>query len=185
MTDSSSGQIDNVMQEDRIFPPDPTFSEKAVIKSMEDYQQLYDRVKDDPEAFWGAEAKSELHWFEPFDSVLQQDGTDVRWFEGGKTNISYNCIDRNIDAGNGDRSAIIWEGEPGDTRTLTYKELHVEVCKFANVLKGLGVEQGDVVTIYMPMTPEIAIAMLACVRIGAIHSVVSVSYTHLTLPTKA
>ena len=90
MSDSSSGQIDNVMQEDRIFPPDPAFSQNAVIKSMDEYQQLYDRVKADPEAFWDAEAKSELHWFEPFDSVLQKDGIDVRWFDGGKTNISYN-----------------------------------------------------------------------------------------------
>ena len=177
MSESSSGQIDNVMQEDRLFPPDSAFSQKAVIKSMDDYQQLYDRVKADPEAFWEAEAKSELHWFEPFDSVLQKDGIDVRWFDGGKTNISYNCLDRNIDAGNGDRNAIIWEGEPGDTRTLTYNQLHAEVCKFANVLKGLGVEQGDVVSIYMPMTPELAIAMLACVRIGAIHSVIFAGFS--------
>lgn len=178
MTDGATGQIDNVMHEERLFPPSAEFSSKAIIGSIEDYQELYDRAKDDPEGFWGEIAKQELHWFEPFDQVLKNEGDGVvEWFSGGKTNISYNCLDANIDRGNGDRVAIIWEGEPGDKRTLTYKELHFEVCRFANALKSLGVEQGDVVSIYMPMTPELAIAMLACTRIGAIHSVIFAGFS--------
>ncbi len=110
-------------------------------------------------------------------TVLQGSGPDVQWFVGGKTNISYNCLDAIIDAGHGDRTAIIWEGEPGDQRTLTYNELHDEVCRFANGLKGLGVGVGDVVSIYMPMTPELAIAMLACARIGAVHSVIFAGFS--------
>jgi len=162
MTDSETGQIDNVMHEDRLFPPSEQFRQNASIASMDDYQKLYDAAKNDPDKFWGDTAKEELHWFEPFDTVCKHDGSQVEWFVGGKTNISYNCLDANIEAGNGDRIAIIWEGEPGDTLTLTYRELHSEVCKFSNALKGLGVGLGDVVSIYMPMTPELAIAMLAC-----------------------
>jgi acetyl-CoA synthetase len=177
MTDNPKGQIDNVMQEDRLFPPSQEFSSQAVIGSMEAYQALYDAAKNDPDKFWGDIANQELHWFEPFDTVCKQDGHNVEWFVGGKTNISYNCLDANIENGNGDRAAIIWEGEPGDQRTLTYHELHEEVCKFSNALKGLGVGVGDVVSIYMPMTPEIAIAMLACTRIGAVHSVIFAGFS--------
>ncbi|MCP4095141.1 MAG: acetate--CoA ligase [Planctomycetaceae bacterium] len=177
MSEEASGQIDNVMHEDRMFPPSSEFSSKAKIGSLEEYQAIYDRAKDDPESFWDEIGKSELHWFEPYDTVLKGTGTDVEWFVGGQTNMSFNCLDANIEAGRGDRPAIIWEGEPGDTRTLTYAELHRDVCKFANVLKGLGVGVGDVVSIYMPMTPEIAIAMLACVRIGAIHSVIFAGFS--------
>ncbi len=173
----NSGQIDNVMHEDRVFPPPAEFSAKATLNSAEQYQKLYDHAKDDPEGFWDEIAQKEMHWFEPYTKVLDGAATDVKWFVGGKTNISYNCLDANIEAGNGDRTAIIWEGEPGDERTLTYKQLHAEVCKFANVLKSLDVGVNDVVSIYMPMTPELAIAMLACTRIGAVHSVIFAGFS--------
>ncbi len=172
-----SSQIDNVMHEDRLFPPSEEYRSRANIGSLEQYQEIYDRAKEDPEGFWDEIAKRELHWFEPYTKVLEGATTDVKWFVGGKTNISYNCLDANIDAGNGDRTAIIWEGEPGDQRTLTYRQLHADVCKFANVLTGLGVGVGDVVSIYMPMTPELVIAMLACVRIGAVHSVIFAGFS--------
>ena len=173
----NSSQIDNVMQENRLFPPSEEFASKAGISSLEQYQEIYDRAKDDPEGFWDEIGKNELHWFEPYTKVLEGETSNVKWYVGGKTNISYNCLDAQIDAGKGDRDAIIWEGEPGDQRTLTYSQLHLEVCKFANALKGLGVGTGDVVSIYMPMTPELAIAMLACTRIGAIHSVIFAGFS--------
>ncbi len=177
MATTSGGQIDTVMQEDRLFPPSAEFSAKSRIRSLEEYQQLWDRAKADPPAFWAELAREELHWFEPFDKALEWNEPYAKWFVGGKTNVSYNCLDRNIAAGLGDRNAILWEGEPGDTRTLTYTELHREVCKFANCMKKLGVGQGDVVSIYMPMVPELAIAMLACARIGAIHSVIFAGFS--------
>ena len=177
MADPETGQIDSVMHEERLFPPPSEFSANAAIGSMDDYQKLYDAAKADPDKFWGDIGSQELHWFAPFDTVCQQSGSNVQWYTGGKTNISYNCLDANIAAGNGDRAAIIWEGEPGDTLTLTYSQLHEEVCKFSNALKNLGVGIGDVVSIYMPMTPELAIAMLACVRIGAIHSVIFAGFS--------
>ncbi len=177
MSQPETGQIANVMQEERLFPPSQEFSEAARIGSKEQYEALYERAKNDPEGFWGELGLQELHWFEPFTKVLEQEGCDFQWFLGGKTNVSYNCLDANIEAGHGERTAIIWEGEPGDTRTLTYRELHREVCKFANVLKSLGVGVGDVVSIYMPMTPELAIAMLACARIGAVHSVIFAGFS--------
>ena len=177
MSEKTTGQIDHVMHEERLFPPSEEFASNSVIGSLEAYQELYDRAKADPIAFWDEIGKNELHWFEPYSSVLEGGGTDVKWFVGGKTNMSYNCLDAQIEAGRGDKKAIIWEGEPGDTRTLTYKELYAEVCKFANVLKGLGVGVGDVVSIYMPMTPEIAVAMLACMRIGAVHSVIFAGFS--------
>lgn len=177
MSGQGDGRIDTVMVEDRVFPPSAEFSSQACIKSQEEYQQLYDRAAADPEAFWAAEAKEHLHWFEPFTKTLEWNCPDAKWFVGGKTNASYNCLDKQIAAGLGDRAAIIWEGEPGDTRTLTYGELHREVCRFANGLKSLGVKAGDVVAIYMPMTPELAIAMLACARIGAVHSVIFAGFS--------
>ena len=177
MAKDSSGQIEQVMQEDRKFPPSESFASQAVIGSIEQYEQLYDRAKNHPNEFWGEIATDEMHWFEPFQSVLEGSGKDVTWFAGGKTNLSYNCLDANIAAGKGDKKAIIWEGEPGDTQTLTYSQLHTQVCKFTNALKELGVGAGDVVSIYMPMTPELAIAMLACVRIGAIHSVIFAGFS--------
>lgn len=177
MSDKASGQIDNVMQEDRLFPPSEHFSSRANIRSMEQYDELYEAAKNDPDSFWGEIAKEELHWFTPFETVHRMNGNVAEWFVGGKTNASYNCLDANIAAGHGDRKAIIWEGEPGEIREMTYREVHTEVCRFANVLKSLGCETGDVVSIYMPMTPELAIAMLACARIGAIHSVIFAGFS--------
>ncbi len=177
MSGQGDGNIDTVMVEQRRFPPSAEFCSQASIKNFDEYQQLYDRAAADPEAFWAAEAKQHLHWFEPFTQALEWNCPDVKWFVGGKTNASYNCLDKHIAAGQGDRTAIIWEGEPGETRTLSYRELHREVCHFANGLKSLGVQAGDVVSIYMPMTPELAIAMLACARIGAVHSVIFAGFS--------
>ena len=180
MSADKTGQIDNVMQEDRLFPPSSEFQANSLIPSMESYQGLYDKAAADLPAFWADLAREELHWFEPFQTVLKRDEEqpqNVEWFPDGKTNASYNCLDANIEKGLGDKTAILWEGEPGDERTLTYSELHHEVCKFSNVLKSLGVKQGDVVSIYMPMTPELAIAMLACARVGAIHSVIFAGFS--------
>lgn len=172
MAVEKSGQIVNVMKEERLFPPTKEFSSKARIKSMQEYQRLWDEVNADPGKFWGQVAKEELHWFQPFTKALDWNVPFAKWFVGGKTNVSYNCLDKHLDTHRRNKAAIIWEGEPGDVRILTYQTLHTEVCKFANVLKSMGVGRGDVVAIYMPMVPELAIAMLACARIGAVHSVV-------------
>ena len=177
MNQSNSGQIDSVMQEDRLFPPSAEFAAKAKIKSLEEYQQLWDEAKADPLAFWDKLARQDLHWFKPYDTVLEWNEPFAKWFVGGQTNASYNCLDKHIEAGNGDRVALLWDGEPGDQRTLTYRELHEDVCKFANAMKGLGVGQGDVVSIYMPMVPELVVAMLACARIGAVHSVIFAGFS--------
>ena len=174
---SDHGEIDTVMVEKRLFAPPAEFSARARIPSMQDYQQLYDRAAADSEAFWAEEARQHLHWFEPFTQTLDWQVPHAKWFVGGQTNASYNCLDANIAAGRGDKTAILFEGEPGDTRTLTYRQLHAEVCRFANVLKQLGVQRGDVVSIYMPMTPELAVAMLACARIGAVHSVIFAGFS--------
>ncbi|MBN1587952.1 MAG: acetate--CoA ligase, partial [Pirellulales bacterium] len=171
MAEAKSGQIVNVMKEARLFPPPEEFAAKARIGSMEAYEKLYQEAAADPEAFWGKLAK-ELHWFKPFDKVLDWQEPFAKWFVGGQTNVSYNCLDAHLGTPREDKKALVWEGEPGDTRVLTYKQLHHEVCKFANVLKKLGIGKGDVVAMYMPMVPELAIAMLACARIGAVHSVV-------------
>jgi acetyl-CoA synthetase len=177
MAQLSTGQLDSVMQEDRLFPPPAEFSARARIKSMDEYQRLWDEAAANPPAFWAKLAKEELHWFEPFTNALEWNEPFAKWFVGGKTNASYNCLDQHVKAGRGDRPAFIWEGEPGDTRQLSYAELHREVCKFANVLKSMGVKRGDVVSIYMPLTPELPIAMLACARIGAIHSVIFAGFS--------
>ena len=168
----SEPTIESILQEKRLFPPSAEFSQAARIKSLEEYRALYDRAKADPEKFWAELAEQELHWFQTWDTVLDwNDPPFAKWFVNGKINLSYNCLDRHL-ATKGNKPAIVWEGEPGDSKTLTYAELHQEVCKFANVLKSLGVQKGDIVGIYMPMIPEAAIAMLACARIGAPHSVV-------------
>jgi len=168
----SQPTIESILQEKRLFPPTPEFSQNAQIKSLEDYQQLYDKAKADPEKFWADLAETQLHWFQKWDTVLDWKPPFAKWFDGGKMNISYNCLDRHLTTWRRNKAALIWEGEPGDSRTFTYAQLHREVCQFANVLKQLGVKKGDVVGIYMPMIPEAAIAMLACARIGAPHSVV-------------
>ena len=168
---SSGNAITSVLTETRKFPPPAEFTAQANISSDEQYQEMWNRAKDDPAGFWGDTAKN-LDWFQPFDKVLEGEMPETKWFVGGKLNVSYNCLDRHLTTWRKNKAAIIWEGEPGDTRVLTYQDLHREVCKFANVLKKLGVTSGDRVTIYMPMVPELAIAMLACSRIGAVHSII-------------
>lgn len=168
----SAGQIANVMNETRIFPPSDEFSTKAVIGSMHAYQTLYAESIADPVAFWERQAREHLHWFEPFHTGLEWNEPFAKWFVGGKTNVSYNCLDAHVAAGRGDRVAFHWEGEPGDKRTITYAELLADVSRFASALKKLGIQKGDRVSIYMPMVPELPVAMLACARIGAIHSVI-------------
>ena len=171
MSDDNAS-IDSVLKENRSFAPPATFVEQANISSEEQYNEMWQLAKDDPARFWGDLATQQLHWFKPFDSVIDGDMPNTKWFSGGKINVSYNCLDRHLEEGRGNKAALIWEGEPGDTRVLRYQDLHREVCRFANVLKKLGVETGDRVTIYMPMIPELSIAMLACTRIGAVHSII-------------
>jgi acetyl-CoA synthetase len=167
----SQSSIDSILKETRVFNPSESFSRQAHVKSQQEYEQLYREAEADPEGFWGRIA-AELHWIKPWDKVLEWDAPWAKWFVGGQINISYNCLDRHVSSWRKNKAAIIWEGEPGDSRTLTYNQLYVEVQKFANVLKSLGINKGDTVAIYMGMTPELAIAMLACARIGATHSVV-------------
>lgn len=164
--------IESILQEKRLFNPAADFSQQAHIKSLAEYEQLYEQAKADPAAFWAKLAEEELDWFQKWDTVMDWQPPFVKWFVGGKLNISHNCLDRHLTTWRRNKAALIWEGEPGDTRTYTYAQLHYEVCKMANVIKGLGVGKGDVVGIYMPMIPEAAIAMLACARIGAVHTVV-------------
>jgi acetyl-CoA synthetase len=163
--------IVSVLQELRVFPAPAEFAAQANIKSEEEYNRLWNRAKDDPAGFWG-EMAANLHWFRKWDKVLDGAMPNTKWFVGGKLNASYNCLDRHLETWRRNKAAIIWEGEPGDTRVLRYQDLHREVCRFANVLKKLGVKTGDRVTLYMPMIPELAIAMLACARVGATHSII-------------
>ncbi|QOV23168.1 acetate--CoA ligase [Anabaenopsis elenkinii] len=164
--------IESILQEKRSFSPTKEFAQNAQIKSLADYQQLWAQAQADPQQFWGELAATQLHWFQQWDTVLDWQPPFAQWFVGGKINISYNCLDRHLTTWRKNKAALIWEGEPGDSRTLTYAQLHREVCQFANVLKQLGAKKGDRIGIYMPMIPEAAIAMLACARIGAPHSVV-------------
>jgi acetyl-CoA synthetase len=166
-----SQSIDSILKETRVFQPSPEFSQTAHIKSLEQYEQLYREAEENPEKFWG-EIAGQLHWFRKWDEVLEWDAPWAKWFVGGQINLSYNCLDRHVATWRRNKAAIIWESEPGEVRTLTYQQLLIEVSKFANVLKSLGVSKGDTVAIYMGMTPELPIAMLACARIGAAHSVV-------------
>jgi len=173
---SSSESIESRLSEARTFPPPADFAAQAHIRSLDEYERLYRRSLDDPEGFW-AEIAEGFHWFRKWDRVLEWERPYARWFVGARTNLAYNCLDRQIEAGRGDHPAILFEGEPGDTRTLTFRQLHAEVCRFANVLRHLGVRKGDRVTIYMPMTPELAVAVLACARIGAPHSVIFAGFS--------
>src|SRR5882672_6331668 len=168
---SPTTNITSVLKETRSFPPSPEFAANAHVKSLAEYEALWQRAHDNPNAFWAEQAES-LAWFKKWDTVLEWNEPFAKWFVGGKLNASYNCIDRHLAAGRANKAAIIWEGEPGDARVLRYQDLHRETCKFANVLKKLGIKAGDRVTIYLPMIPEAVIAMLACARIGATHSVV-------------
>jgi acetyl-CoA synthetase len=169
--DSAGGSIDSVLVEDRVFPPPPDFARDAHIASLAQSQALWERARDDPEAFW-AEVAQGIEWFSPFEKVLDWNPPHARWFVGATTNAAYNCVDRHALGPRRNKAAIVWEGEPGDRRVLRYQDLHREVGKFANVLKSLGVRKGDVVAIYLPMVPEAVVAMLACARIGAPHTVV-------------
>jgi acetyl-CoA synthetase len=163
--------IESILHENRTFPPPATLAKQAHLCELAEYERIYKRSIEDPEGFWDEIAKGS-HWFEPYSKVLEWEAPNAKWFVGGKTNVCFNCLDKQINDGRGDHPAILWEGEPGDTTTLTYRELLKEVCKFSNVLKSLGVKKGDRVTIYMPMVPELVIAMLACARIGAPHSII-------------
>jgi len=189
MTTEHSTGIESALHENRTFPPPSAAAlgmPKWHIASMDEYRALHQRSIEDPEGFWG-EIASELHWFSPWSKVLEWNAPDAKWFVGATTNICYNCVDRQIDSGHGDDMAIVWEGEPliekgahaprptavsPEIRALTYHDLQRETAKCANALKALGVQKGDVVTIYMGMVPELAIAMLACARIGAAHSII-------------
>jgi len=164
----SEPTIEDYFVENRLFPPPPDFVAAAVVAGA----GIYEEAEADPEAFWARQARELITWFDDFDTVLEWDLPFAKWFSGGTLNVSYNCLDRHVEAGRGDKVAYHWEGEPGDTRTITYADLLDEVQRFANALKGLGVERGDRVAIYMPMIPELPVAMLACTRIGAAHSVI-------------
>lgn len=163
--------IESVLTEERVFPPPPEFAANAHIKSFEEYETLYAEAAVDPQSFWAKQADS-LHWFQKWDAVLEWNEPFAKWFVGGKLNISYNCLDRHLTTSRKNKAAIIWEGETGEIKTITYLQLHQEVSRFANVLKSLGVKTGDRVALYMPLVPALAVAMLACARIGATHTVI-------------
>jgi acetyl-CoA synthetase len=167
----SQPEIESVLHERRVFKPKAAFSRGAHVKSIKEYDKLAKAAQKNPEKFWSELAK-ELYWFKRWKKVLEWKPPFAKWFVGGQINVSVNCLDRHLHTWRRNKAAIIWEGEPGDTRTLTYQDLYREVCRFASVLKQLGVDKGDRVAIYMPMIPELPIAMLACARIGATHSVV-------------
>ncbi len=176
MTSSVEGQnLDSSLRENRVFAPPAEFAAKAHVKSLEEYEAMYRRSVEQPEEFW-AEAAGELEWFEKWTRVLELgkdgSGNGAKWFVGGKLNLSHNCVDRHALGARKDKVALLWEGEPGEVRRLTYGDLHEQVQRFANVLKGLGIRKGDRVAVYMGMCPELAIALLACARIGAVHSVI-------------
>jgi acetyl-CoA synthetase len=168
---NETGSITSSSQENRRFPPAVAFRARARLGDEAEYQRLYERSIRDPEGFWGDMARAELAWDKPFTKVLTGEVPFTRWFEDGALNVSVNCLDRHLGA-HGDKVALLWEGEPGEERRLTYRQLHAEVVKFATALRSLGVGRGDRVAIYMPLIPEAAVAMLACTRIGAAHTVV-------------
>ncbi|MBI5865058.1 MAG: acetate--CoA ligase [Planctomycetes bacterium] len=169
---SQPEKIESLLKEERSFPPPAKFAAAAHVRSMDEYEALYKQSIEDPCAFWASVAEQNFRWFRMWDRTLDWQLPHARWFVGAQTNLCFNCVDRHVERGLGDKTAILFEGEPGDVRRLSFRELQTEVCKFANVLKSLGVKKGDRVTIYMPMTPELAIACLACARIGAPHSVI-------------
>jgi acetyl-CoA synthetase len=170
-SDHGGGAITSVLNETRVFSPPRQFSSQAHIGSLDQYEAMWIRARDDPEGFWAEQAQA-LVWEKSWEKVLDWQPPFAKWFVGGRLNASYNCVDRHCTGPTQNKAALIWEGEPGDRRVLRYQDLLREVCKFANVLKGLGVRKGDVVAVYMPMIPEVVIALLACARIGAPHTVV-------------
>ena len=167
MSKKHEPEIDALLDETRVFPPPEAWRERAQVTDP----GVYERAARNPEAFWEGFAK-ELEWMQPWSAVLDWKPPHAKWFVGGRLNVSVNCLDRHVRSAHRNKAAIIWEGEPGDRRTLTYFDLHQQVCQFANVLKSLGVRKGDRVALYLPLIPELAMAMLACARIGAVHSVV-------------
>ena len=177
MEESIQHLFESVSHENRSFPPPAEFAAKARVPSMEAYREEYERSMADPEAYW-EEVAEELHWFKRWDKVLDESKKPFfQWFAGGRTNMAYNCIDRHIENGLRNKAALIWEGEPGDSRVLTYFDLYREVNQFANALRSLGIGKGDRVALYLPMIPELAIATLACARIGAVHTVVFAGFS--------
>lgn len=172
MSQDTHDSITSVLHEERLFHPSKDFQKNAKVSSIVEYEVIRQQAKDHPEEFWGAKAKEYLSWSQDFNQVLEWKVPYAKWFLDGKLNASYNCLDRHVEAGKGNKTAIIWEGEPGEQRKITYADLLQEVCQCANALKQLGIKQGDRVTIYMPMIPEATVAILACARIGATHSVV-------------
>jgi acetyl-CoA synthetase len=164
-------EIESVLNEARLFQPPADFASKAEIGSFEEYEKLYARAEADPENFWAEQADA-LHWFRRWDKVLEWNEPFAKWFVGGRLNVAYNCLDRHLATWRRNKAAIIWEGETGEIKTITYLQLHQEVSRFANVLKSLGVQTGDRVALYMPLVPALAVAMLACARIGATHTVI-------------
>ncbi len=170
-------KLETILDEGRRFPPPEDFSRKSYIRSHQEYFELYKKSVENPEAFWSDMAK-ELHWFKKWERVLNSDNAPFyKWFENGKTNITYNCLDRHLNSSLRNKAALIWEGEPGDRRVLTYWDLAREVNKFSNVLKSLGIAKGDRVAIYLPMIAELAVSLLACARIGAVHSVIFAGFS--------
>src|SRR3954453_7091484 len=167
-TDGAGATIEDYLLEERRFPPSESFKDHALVASI----HLHEEADRDYQGFWARQAASLLDWQQEWDTICDWQLPYAKWFVGGKLNVSYNCLDRHVANGRGDTVAYHWEGEPGDTRTISYAELLAEVQRFANVLKSLGVEKGDRVAIYMPMIPELPVAMLACARVGAPHSVV-------------
>src|SRR5262245_60418582 len=167
MADSKHAEFDDLLREDRTFVPPEAFRAGAHVHD----ERIYEDADRDPEGFWARFAR-ELEWLRPWDRVLDWQPPHAKWFVGGRINISVNCLDRHVRGARRNKAALVWEGEPGDKRTLTYWDLYRQVCTFSNVLKSLGIKKGDRVALYLPLIPELAIAMLACARIGAIHSVV-------------
>ncbi|MEW5775000.1 MAG: acetate--CoA ligase [Thermodesulfobacteriota bacterium] len=184
---SADKKIESMMQEQRLFPPPAEGKARAHVKSMEEYQALYDASMKDPEGFWKKRTMELLTWFKEPTNILEYDfvNPDIKWFQDGELNVAYNCLDRHLQGPRRNKAAIIWQGEPeGDVKVYTYQMLHDEVNKFANVLKKMGVKRGDRVSIYLPMIPELSIAMLACARIGAMHSIVFAGFSAMSLQNR-
>ena len=184
---SEKERIESLLKEQRHFEPPKEHRDRAYVKSMDEYRELYERSMSDPEGFWKDRALELLDWFKEPEKILEYDfhKPEIKWFEGGKLNAAYNCLDRHLKNGRKDKKAIVWQGEPDeDVREFTYQELHDEVNKFANVLKKKGVKKGDRVSIYLPMIPELVISMLACARIGAPHSIVFAGFSAVSLKNR-
>src|SRR5579862_3419196 len=172
------------MANSNVYPPSPEFVRRAHVVGLDAYRALYQKAAENPEQFWGELAEKKLHWFQKWSHVFEWNPPFAKWFVGGKTNASYNCLDRHLTTHRKNKVAILWEGEPGDQRQISYQELHRLVCRFANVLKGRGLKAGDRAIIYMGMVPELPIALLACARLGITHSVVFGGFSSEALKTR-